>query len=130
MSSQRHLNGSIGGWAGGHDQPGFDQVDVGIITGLGKGGAVRRNGGYRYRPGDGRGKGCAGEIMQAGERRRRSLVSVLHLDQNHLIRINYLTDLLLLSGGIRETTYRTKCTLKEMGNKYNSRLNKTNLQWK
>lgn len=68
--------------------------------------------------------------MQAGERRRRSLVSVLHLDQNHLIRINYLTDFLLLSGRIRETTYRTKCTLKEMGNKYNSRFNKTNLQWK
>lgn len=42
--SQRHLNGSVGGWAGGHDQPGFDQVDVGIITGLGEGSAVRRNG--------------------------------------------------------------------------------------
>lgn len=42
--SQRHLNSSAGGWAGGHDQPGFDQVDVGIIAGLGEGGAVRRNG--------------------------------------------------------------------------------------
>lgn len=31
------------GWAGGHDQPGFDQVDVGIITGLGEGCAVRGN---------------------------------------------------------------------------------------
>lgn len=42
--SQRHVNGSVGGWAGGHDQPGFNQVAVRIITGLEEGGAVRRNG--------------------------------------------------------------------------------------
>lgn len=44
--SLRRLNSSVGGLgcAGGHQQPGFDQVHVGIITGLGEGGAVRRNG--------------------------------------------------------------------------------------
>lgn len=121
--SQRHQHGSGGGWAGGHGAT-TGQALIrsmwGIVTGPGGMGIrlpSRRRERWRLH-----GRNNAGS-----DRRHRSLASGLQLDQKLLIRINYLTGVLLLSGCVRDNAQHKPC-LKRVGKRYYFR--QISLQWR